>query len=122
MDSANQRASAVAAAVTAADQKARFGDRIARATKDASFQKAQFEGQMAEAKLAAGDMQFAFQKLTHLSAERQASFDAQLALAESRSCVMKASPHKLAWSCNIATDLPVSIHVYRFVTLCRRCA
>ena len=50
---------------------------MAKATLDASDQRAQFEGQMAEAKLAAGDMQFAFDKLTHELSEQ----NDQLALA-----------------------------------------
>ena len=96
MDSANQQASAVAAAVTAADQKASFGDQMAKATLDASDQKTQFEGQMAEAKLAAGDMKFAFDKLTvdnacqqasaavaaANAADQQAGFDIRMAKAE----------------------------------------
>ena len=64
VDSAHQQASAAAAASTAANQKASFGDQMAKATLYAFDQKAQFEGQMAEAKLAAGDMQCAFDKLT----------------------------------------------------------
>ena len=38
---------------------------------------------MAEAKLAAGDMQFAFDKLTQDSAQQNASFDVKLAIASS---------------------------------------
>ena len=64
MDSANQQASAVAAAVTAADQKASFGD------------------QMAKAKLAAGDMKSAFDKLTLDNTDQIAAFDSQMAQAE----------------------------------------
>ena len=109
VDSANQQASAVAAAVTAADQKASFGDQMAKATLDASDQKAQFEGQMAEAKLAAGDMKSAFDKLTldntdqiaafddhmaqaeHDAANQQAGFDIRMAKAERDAGGMKAS-------------------------------
>ena len=82
VDSANQQASAVAAAVTAADQKASFGDQMAKATLDASDQKAQFEGQMAEAKLAAGDMKSAFDKLTLDNTDQIAAFDSHMAQAE----------------------------------------
>jgi len=72
----------VAAAVTAADQKASFGDQMAKATLDASDQKAQFEGQMAEAKLAAGDMKTAFDKLTLDNTDQIAAFDSHMAQAE----------------------------------------
>ena len=82
VDNANQQASAVAAAVTAADQKASFGDQMAKATLDASDQKAQFEGQMAEAKLAAGDMKSAFDKLTLDNTDQIAAFDSHMAQAE----------------------------------------
>ena len=105
MDSANQQASAVAAAVTAADQKASFGDQMAKATLDASDQKSKFEGRMAEAKLAAGDMKSAFDKLTvdnacqqanaavaaANAADQQAGFDIRMAKAEHDAGGMKAS-------------------------------
>ena len=64
VDNANQQASAVAAAVTAADQKASFGD------------------QMAKAKLAAGDMKSAFDKLTLDNTDQIAAFDSHMAQAE----------------------------------------
>ena len=76
VDSAHQQASAAAAASTAANQKASFGDQMAKATLYAFDQKAQFEGQMAEAKLAAGDMQSAFDKLTCDNTDQKASVQA----------------------------------------------
>ena len=76
MDSANQQASAVAAAVTAADQKASFGDQMAKATLDASDQKAQFEGQMAKAQ--------------HDAAGQKATFATQMAKAKRDAGGMKA--------------------------------
>ena len=90
VDNANQQASAVAAAVTAADQKASFGDQMAKATLDASDQKAQFEGQMAEAKLAAGDMQTAFDQLTLDNTDQKASFSSHMAKAEHDAADQKA--------------------------------
>ena len=76
VDSANQQASAVAAAVTAADQKASFGDQMAKATLDASDQKAQFEGQMAKAQ--------------HDAAGQKATFATQMAKAKRDAGGMKA--------------------------------
>ena len=87
MDSANQTASAEAAAVTAADQKASFGDQLARAASeavdqraqlaqaasDAFHQRAQFDDEMAEARLVAGDMQDAFDKLICDNTDQKAS-------------------------------------------------
>ena len=91
VDNANQQASAAAAATSAADQKASFGDQMAKATLDAFDQKAQFEGQMAEAKLAAGDMQYAFDRLTLKKTFLKAEYESLMAQAEYDAGGMKAS-------------------------------
>ena len=64
---------------------------MAKATQDASDQKAQFEGQMAEAKLAAGDMRCAFEKLTCDYTDQKASFDNHMAKAENDVAEQEAS-------------------------------
>ena len=90
VDSAYQVASAAAAATTAADQQATFGSQLAKATSDASNQRAHFDDQMAEAKLAAGDMKFAFDKLTLDNTDQKTAFVNQMAQAEQDAGGMKA--------------------------------
>ena len=73
VDNAHQRASAAAAAVTAADE---LGDQMAKATLDAYDLKALFEGQLAQAE--------------HDAADQQAGFDIRMAKAEHDAGGMKA--------------------------------
>ena len=74
------------------DRRTSYDGNMANAMADASNQqRAQFEGQMTEAKLAAATMKRAFDQLTTENTELKAAFDSHLAKAEYDAGDMKAS-------------------------------
>ena len=84
--SASQQACAL---TQAADQRKSFDDQLAKAAQQSSDQRVRFDDELAQAKLDAGCMQHAFDKLTQESAEQNVSFGIKLASARSSVSSMK---------------------------------
>ena len=91
-DNSDQKAALAQAEHDADDRRTSYDGNVANAVADASNQqRAQFEGQMTEAKLAAATMKHAFDQLTTENTELKAAFDSHLAKAEYDAGDMKAS-------------------------------